>query len=115
MIEADQIIDVNYIASENKRTFSKCEVENLTQEGYHLQTTKCQDGYSLYILAKPAKVIITVAKDQARYKFDMRYGILKAYQRKRITPKLVAQFLEDVNQGKKKIVIYEQPIYYVIK
>lgn len=115
MIEADQIIDVNYIPSENKRTFSKCEVENLTQEGYYLQTTKCQDGYSLYILAKPAKVIITVAKDQARYKFDMRYGILKAYQRKRITQKLVEQFLEDVKQGKKKIVIYERPIYYVIK
>ena len=73
---------------------NRSKVEKYLDNGYYIRESR--NGY--WLLVKPAKVYVTLKKDNKNLKINIKYEICDYYGKSRISKKLYLKFLEDANK-----------------
>lgn len=94
-----KFLNVSYEQSETiKHQGNRESIQPYLNQGYKIRG----DRNGNWILAKPAKVMVTIGKESYKKTFDMKEAILNYYSRERISKKLIDKFIEDAKNEKIK-------------
>lgn len=88
---------IEYQASDTIETQGKqSTIKRYLEAGYHVKEER--NGY--WVLIKKARVIVTLQSSAGTQVINLRRDILDYYGKKRITPKQVEKFVQDIKKEK---------------
>lgn len=94
------VVGYNYLPTETKHfQGDKKELQKQLKRGYEV----IRGGNGSYVMAKPSIVEVIANVDGKKECFDVKEAIRREYGRKRVSEKLVKQFIHSIENGKKEI------------